>query len=166
MDNDGSLDFMRRLTFWVWTYFAVTPVAMVVLVLKVVCLGGLFFALYIINKDLFVYFKARASDEMRQRWLRKFTDRYSYLAQRVSAAKASKDEELVEKIKELWNNGCPSSKYILDGFSPRPSNISESGPDVRWKYLLEGKKSVAVWMFDVPGIARWESELENLLNKK
>lgn len=130
-------------------------------ILKAISLGGLFFGLYVTNKDFFVYFKSRTSDEMRGKWLHQFiTHRYQGLKNEVDASLAKASEPQIIEIESIWNEGCPPAVYVRDGFSP-----ANGKPDARWRCLLAGGDSVASWMFDVPGIDLWVANIEKILNR-
>jgi len=147
----------KRMTFW--SYFGVDDRTMVISILKIISLGGLFFGLYVTNKDFFVYFKSKASDRMRRKWLLEFMkDRYPQLRNKINATIALQDKVASTALKDLWNEGCPPEEYVRSGFSPQ-----RGAPDTRWECLLARKKYVASWMFDVPGLALWESKLEQFL---
>jgi hypothetical protein len=159
MDYGKCYVHIRRFAFW--SNFGIDDITIVLSVLKIISLGGLFFGLYVTNKDLFVYFKSKTSDRMRRKWLLSFLTRYPQLKKDVDATIASQGEAATD-LKLLWNEGCPPvtpvEKYIRAGFSPLLGK-----PDARWEYLLAGRRSVASWMFDVSGIALWVSDLEKLL---
>ena len=157
MDSGTYLVDFKRLAFW--NNFRIDNMSMVISVLKVISLGGLFFGLYVTNKDLFVYFKSRTSDQMRRRWLLNFVAvSYPKLKEKVNASIALHDVPVADEINTLWNDGCPPVEYVRNGFSPLFGK-----PDARWGCLLASECNVASWMFDVSGIALWASDLEKAL---
>ena len=142
-----------------WSSFGIDDTTIVVYVLKIISLGGLFFCLYTTNKDFFIYFKSKTSDHARRQWLLSFIeDRYPQLETRIAVAIASRHKPAATELKELWNDGCPPARFVRDGLSPLFGK-----PDARWQCLLARERGVASWMFDVPGLALWESTLEQFL---
>lgn len=128
-------------------------------VLKVLSVLALALGLYVTNKDFFVFFKAKMSDEMRERWLRDFVGAYPQLMQRVNAAlETTPADGTGDPLRRLWHDGCPPPSYIREKFSPNAGDSNE-----RWRRLLEGASTVAAWMFDVPGIAAWAYDLDYCL---
>ena len=106
------IDF-KQLAFW--TNYGIDNMTMVVSILKIISLGGLFFGLYVTNKDFFVYFKSKTSDRMRRQWLLNFIDtRYPKLKSEVAATIASQGVPAAAKLKELWNNGCPPAEFVRE----------------------------------------------------
>ena len=156
MDYGTHYVYLNRLAFW--STCGIDNMTMVLSILKIISLGTLCFGLFVTNKDLFVFFKSKTSDQMRRLWLVEFVQGYPELKKKVEASIAAQGEPAATEFKTLWNEGCPTVKYVRDGFSP-----SQGKPDVRWEYLLTGKHSVASWMFDVSGISLWVSDLENSL---
>lgn len=145
----------NRLAFW--STFGIDNITMVVSILKIISLGGLFFGLYVTNKDFFVYFKSKTSDRMRRQWLFYFIDNsYPNLKRRIAAITSSHSESGTSEPRDLWNEGCPPPKFV------RTASSAHSNPNVRWRYLFDKvrRRAVATWMFDVSGIALWESALE------
>lgn len=140
--------------------------------LKVVCALAMFVGLYVLNKDMFIFFKAKASDQMRQRWLHEFTSRrYPALQRRVHQIVAGRPAD--KAVKALWNGGCPPDDFIRPDLHPHTklrdqSETSYPGVALRpafahqWTELLNQRQGVAAWMFDVPGISRWVHKLEQL----
>lgn len=158
----------KRLAFW--SNFGIDDMTMVISILKIISLGGLFFGLYVTNKDLFVYFKSKTSDRMRRKWLLNFIeDRYPQLKKKIAVTIASQSEPAVAELKKLWNEGCPPAEFVWHDGCP-PVKFVQAGfspllgkPDARWQCLLARESSVASWMFDVSGLALWASALEQFL---
>ncbi len=147
----------KRLAFW--SHFGIDNITMVVSILKIISLGGLFFGLYVTNKDFFVYFKSKTSDRMRRKWLTDFLRvRYPQLKETINEIMVSKGGPDTKELKKLWHEGCPPVEYVRAGCSPLLGK-----PDARWESLLASEGRVATWMFDVSGLALWASALEQLI---
>lgn len=136
--------------------------------LKGVTLGAICLGLYVTNKDLFVFFKARTSDDIRKRWIESFMgEGYGSLTRRVDSVLSSNgiDSEAGRLLASKWNHGCPDSTYIRQGY--RPSGFgAKTVSDPYWLLLQRRSPTVASWMFDVPGIATWVSDIETLLQEQ
>ncbi len=154
------------------------------LMLKSLCLISFLLGLYATNKDFFVFFKAKVSNEIRERWLKEFVIKYPHLEEQVKKQVEklkNTDGRAADDLFSIWNEGAPWPGYIREGFSPyihlkekdknclKGANGPSSGstpnkekicrPDPRWNQLIKGKPTVGAWMFDVPGIAAWEHDI-------
>jgi hypothetical protein len=146
--------------------------------LKAICLVAFTLALYVTNKDLFVFFKSRSSEEMRQRWLTDFVRVYPALERRVDEtfrllgvsksaagniakqADKSAGHEGVRLLEKVWNKGRPPDEYIREVSETFGRRAGSEGEGMRWRSLLAGDSAVASWMFDVPGIGAWVHDVE------
>lgn len=130
--------------------------------IKVVTLGSICLGLYVTNKDLFVFFKARTSDEIRRRWLERFVGDYARLRDQIETIvqQLRVDAPEAKRLRELWRDGRPPRSYIRDGYSPHAGRDSVT-PDPRWVALLAGAPDVSAWMFDAPGLAEWMADVED-----
>jgi hypothetical protein len=130
-------------------------------VLKVVCVLSLLGGTYTTNKDMFIFFKSVAAERMRERWLEVFAhERYPDLKKRVEIVKVKmgpQGEELVQK----WNDGRPEMTSTHDAFTKRGRTCLTRV----WQDLLVGRRGAPIWLLDVPRIANWEAEVEQLLVK-
>jgi|ERR1035437_416335 hypothetical protein len=104
---------------WLWNAAMRTGLAdyadlLYVGALKGVCAAAVLAGLYVINKDMFVVFKAKASDQMRGHWLRDFTSvRYPRLRNRVRIIMARRPSD---ELATTWNGGRPPDKFIRPAF--------------------------------------------------
>jgi hypothetical protein len=153
-------------------------------ILKGACPFALFSALYFTNHDCFVFFKARVSDDVRQRWLGHFvTKEYPSLVDGVGKCTATLQgvpevADRLAKLTERWNGGCPpedcftTSLGILNAGVPpwqkMRASLSNNGatppPTTKppgfsyedvWEEVLANRGKIAGWMVDVPGISGW-----------
>ncbi len=145
--------------------------------LKVLCIALILSGVFFANKDLFAFFKADVCEGIRRRWLRAFVrDHYPRLARSVadlaSAAGCRGQRQSPElcALFRVWNDGVPPQEFVehaLD-MSVRLLPRGSSRPDyarfvAHWNFLRCGSKSVATWMFDTPGVARWSDSVERRL---
>ncbi len=128
-------------------------------VLQITCLLAFSAGLYVTNRDMFVYFKAKVSDDMRGKWLDQFGVSYRTLAGRVTSEIAISGtlRPNTERLKVLWNGGRPPRSYFSTAFGI-PS-------DTTWRRLVQGEsgRTIAAFMIDVPAIAAWFYDIERCL---
>ncbi len=123
-------------------------------VVKLVGCSTIVFALYFIITDLYVFFKAAATYDMRCRWLARFVESYGTLAGQVDEAISWNSS-----LRRVWNDGYPPASAMIN-----PPVQSPEEAKTRWDQLMLGTRTVAPWMIDVPAIAIWEREVRFALS--
>jgi hypothetical protein len=132
--------------------------------LKVICIGSLMLGTYVLNKEVFVYFKANAVERLRTAWLQDFLRDFPELSQRVQArlADSSIDAKHRSALASCWNEGVPTLRSAHDEF--RAGEDLES-LELMWSSMLRDGAGAYAWAVDVPEIASWDNKLEILLER-
>ncbi len=147
----------------VWNRWGIGNEKASLFALKFVCILALLVGTYTTNKDMFIFFKSVAAERMRRRWLISFVhERYPKLRKRVDMAKSEtlQKAQLPELLRK-WNEGCPEIASTHDAFIV----AGQRALTQVWRELIEGRSGAPSWMLDVPRIANWESEVEELLRR-
>lgn len=147
----------------VWNRWGIGNEKASLFVLKFVCILALLIGTYTTNKDMFIFFKSVAAERMRRRWLNSFVhERYPDLKKRVEMARSElpSKAQLPELLRK-WNHGCPEIASTHDAFTV----AGRTALAKVWQELIEGRSGAPSWMLDVPRIANWESEVEELLRR-
>jgi len=145
-----------------WNRWAITDEHAAVFMLKAVCILSLLLGTYTTNKDMFIFFKTVAAERMRQRWVETFVrDTYPDLKQRVENAinNIPIAEREADSLVRRWNHGHPDVISTHDA-------LKKAGPKfVRelWIELINRRSGAASWMLDIPSIANWAADLEDML---
>jgi hypothetical protein len=147
----------------VWNRWGIGNEKASLFALKFVCILALLIGTYTTNKDMFIFFKSVAAERMRRRWLNSFVhERYPDLKKRVEMARSElpSKAQLPELLRK-WNHGCPEIASTHDAFTV----AGQTALAKVWQELIEGRSGAPSWMLDVPRIANWESEVEELLRR-
>lgn len=146
-----------RLAFW---RLDMSNAQTALFVIKFICILSLLIGTYTTNKDMFVFFKSIATERMRQHWLEWFvTQKYNTLKLRVDAAQSRIPMERRDELVKKWNGGCPEMISTHDAFVKSGQRFLKTV----WREIIDGRSGAPSWMLDVPGIANWAAELEELL---
>lgn len=114
-------------------------------ILKGACPFALFSALYFTNHDFFVFFKARVSDDVRQRWLSDFLSsegEYRLLMKRVTRTisrlqRSPKRAHELADLQKAWNEGYPDERCFSTALKMLNAGMS---PWERTRAKLAGAK--------------------------
>lgn len=147
------------------------------LLLKLTAVAALIFGMYVTNKDLFVFFKAMSSDQMRQRWFDDFVARVhpamqARVGQLLSALPSS--SAVRGQLAQEWQDGTLPLRLVHRGMWENADRatigIAQSSSRKTWtdarlsvSDLHDGCSVVPSWMFDVPHVARWAARVEGLI---
>jgi len=126
--------------------------------LKVVAIVSLLVGTYTTNKDMFIFFKSIAAERMRLRWMESFRDRYNELKKCVLMEIASRQRD---DLSRTWNDGRPPELVSTHG-----SFVNEGQKHLEgvWDDFIARRSGTAIWLLDVPRIANWEKDVEDLLS--
>jgi hypothetical protein len=140
----------------------ITNAALSLFVVKIICILSLLIGTYTTNKDMFVFFKSIAAERMRQQWLQWFlTTRYPLLETRVRLAEARLPPESGEEVRARWNRGYPTAVSTHEAFVKAGSPFLQTV----WQELIAGRLGAPSWMLDVPAIANWAANVEEVLDR-
>jgi hypothetical protein len=132
------------------------------IVLRLVCVVALLLGTYTVNKDMFIFFKCIAAEQMRLGWLDRFlAERYPSLKEAVVLALKDNSWKARERLLNLWNEGYPeklSAHRAILGFG------SSRGKPL-WEEVLRRQRGAPVWMLDIPQIAKWADDVERLIEE-
>jgi hypothetical protein len=148
-----------------WNRWSITDEHAAVFMLKAVCILSLLLGTYTTNKDMFIFFKTVAAERMRQRWIEAFVqETYPDLKKRVESAikDIPAEEQKVDLLVCRWNHGHPDAISTHDA-------LKKAGPKFvheLWVELINRRSGAASWMLDIPSIANWAADLEDMLVSK
>lgn len=150
------VELLARATFW--THLGISDTALILVILKTVCIVTLLLGTYTLNKEIFIYFKVLTSEKMRKKWLSRFSDEYDELTQKVQKvinALPPDANELVA-LKEAWNGGEPSLIGVHDELKGPHGDARRKA---LWKEIQSKREGSPAWMLDVAAFAEWEEQV-------
>lgn len=150
--------------FALWQHYGIPDDRAAIFAIKTVCVLSLLVGTYTTNKDMFIFFKTMAAERMRQRWLQDFIrDAYPRLEQQVARHKSKLSESALRQdaVVQAWNHGVPKTISTHDAIR----NAGDVFTDALWQDLHRRQGGTPVWMLDIPRIADWAAQLEDVLKK-